>query len=125
MSTAERPDTGGSGADCAPAVRDTRMQARAIRERWPLPADVRVKVLKRLTQIVDADRIPEAGEPRPGHREVIAAARALIAADRLNLEQAKLDMQADDDGTPQLTIVVRREDRGLVPPAPGPGAGEG
>lgn len=92
----------GAGAGDTPAIRDTRLQERAIRERWPMSADVRIKVLKRLCKIVDDDAWPDPDE-RPSQREVISAAKALISADKLNLDQAKLDHatrppeQLDDD----------------------------
>lgn len=73
----------------APGSRDTRLQERAIRERWPLSESVRIKVLKRLASIVDPDHIHDIGPP--GHREAISAARALALADRLNLEHARFE----------------------------------
>lgn len=79
---------GGLGGP-APGIRDTRLHERAIRERWPMPPAVRVKVLQRLVNIVDEDY--DHGWEKPGLREVISAARALLSADKLNLEQAKFD----------------------------------
>jgi hypothetical protein len=66
-----------------------RMEERALRERWPLPDKVRVQVLKRVCGMVD----PESEEGQKAkRREVLGAARVLIAADRLNLEQRRLDL---------------------------------
>jgi len=78
----------------------TRLEARAIRERWPMSAEVRVKVLKRLCKIVDDDAWDEDDWNKPGNREVISAARALISADKLNLEQAKFEHATQPPETP-------------------------
>lgn len=83
---------GDLGGGSAPNLSGRRLEERAIRERWPMSDAVRIKILKRLTRIVDEDAVHEVGTP--GHREVIAAARALLAADKLNLDQARLDLVA-------------------------------
>ena len=70
--------------------RDTTLAARAVRERWPMPDHVRVKVLKRLVSIVDPDYEHD-GLTRPDHREATTAAKALISADRLNLDAEKFE----------------------------------
>lgn len=88
--------------DPQPNIRDTRMQERAIRERWPMAADVRGKVLRRLVSIVDPDFVHD-GHMRPDFREVISAARAIISADKENREWARFEHQTrpperpDDD----------------------------
>lgn len=97
MSESEKGDL---GDDCAPGLSDTRMQERAIRERWPMSHEVRVRVLKRLCKIVDEDAVHEIGTP--SHREVIAAARALISADKLNLDQIKVDHATKQDQPPEV-----------------------
>jgi hypothetical protein len=53
-----------------------------------MSASVRMQVLKRLAGIVDPEH-PEGAKARP--RSVIAAARALLAADALNLRQEELE----------------------------------
>jgi hypothetical protein len=86
----EPDDPADLGADAAAAnLRDTRMQERALRERWPMSPAVRVKVLKRLAKIVDDEAWGKRDQPT--NREVVSAARALISADRLNLDQARLE----------------------------------
>jgi hypothetical protein len=80
------------GDDCAPPLAHRRLEERAIRERWPLSADGRVKILKRLVKTVDDEAVHDP-LPRPGHREVIAAARALISADKLNLDYMKFEAE--------------------------------
>jgi hypothetical protein len=102
--------------DEAPSRRDLRTIERAIRDRWPMPESVRGRVLNRLLKVLDDDAWEgESPFVRPSHREVIAAARALLAADALNLAQRKLDAaRADDQAAEEVVIrrVARRIDRG-------------
>lgn len=71
-----------------PGVRDVRMVERAMRERWPMTADVRKAMTKQLMLIVvgrDAK-----GQPRTvSDRARTSAFRALIAADAINLNAEK------------------------------------
>lgn len=89
---------GDMGADHAPNDHDgpdlarTRLEARAISERWPMSAAVRIRVLKRLAKIVDEEAWEEE-DWEPSTREVIAASRALIAADKLNLDGRRLELE--------------------------------
>jgi len=72
---------GGQGELLADAHRrrsDIRLIARAIRKEWPISPSVRELVVVRLADIVD-----EAEEDK----DKIGAARALIAADGLNLKR--------------------------------------
>jgi hypothetical protein len=72
----------------------TNLHRRAIRERWPMSPAIRVKVLNRVCKILDEDAAWPDGVAPPNHREVIAAARTLILADRLNLDQQRIDLAA-------------------------------
>lgn len=65
-------------------VPETRLEGRAIRERWPIPAIARVNILRRLHSIL---RDEEAT-----NRDKIAATRVLVTADGLNLEQQRIDL---------------------------------
>lgn len=57
-------------------IRDTRMMAKALEQRWPMSDNVRKVVVARLAKIVaDTSTSP---------REATAAARALIAAEGQN-----------------------------------------
>jgi hypothetical protein len=60
---------------------------RALRERWPIKPEYREKIIASLLLIV-ADRTASP-------RERTSAAKALLAADQINVEQEKLE-QADD-----------------------------
>lgn len=98
-----------------------RMEERAVRERWPMSEQVRIKILQRLAGIVD----PETEEgSRSRRREVIAAARAIMSADKLNLEQRRIDAglptggdQVDRDLVEEaLLIRERRRERSQATP---------
>lgn len=68
-------------------IRDTRMMARALRERWPIDDRQRELMMRVLMQIAaDANNSP---------RERTSAIRALISADRNNIEQEKIQ-QAEE-----------------------------
>jgi hypothetical protein len=88
------PETVGDlGASCAPDP-SIRLLARAVRESWPMSDATRARVLAQLEAVLANDK----GMTSP--REIIAACRAMIAADRLNLDQERLDQaRADDAGT--------------------------
>jgi len=63
-------------------IRDTRMMARALTQRWPIDPEQRNLMMRVLMKIAaDANNSP---------RERTSAIKALIAADRNNIEQEKL-----------------------------------
>lgn len=57
---------------------------RAIRNRWPVPEVLKNKAMKRAREILDSD-----GEDN--YRHWLAAIKTVIDADKLNLEQEKMD----------------------------------
>jgi hypothetical protein len=59
-------------------MKDARLVERALRESWPVPQALRRPVIERLGKI--------AQDPGASPREAVAAARALLAASRINLE---------------------------------------
>ena len=63
-------------------IRDTRMMARALRERWPIDDRQRELMMRVLMQI--------AADPSNSPRERTSAIKALISADRNNIEQEKI-----------------------------------
>lgn len=63
-------------------IRDTRMMARALRERWPIDDLQRDLIMRMLLQI--------AADTKNSPRERTSAIKALISADRNNIEQEKL-----------------------------------
>lgn len=63
-------------SDGVDGVRTTRMLERAARQRWPVPEKYKEAIVKRQVQI--------AIDPKSKPREAAAAARTVLAADRLN-----------------------------------------
>lgn len=71
-------------------IRDTRMMARALRERWPIDDRQRELMMRVLMQIAaDASNSP---------RERTSAIKALISADRNNIEQEKIQQNDEHHG---------------------------
>lgn len=85
------------------AVSDIKLMGRALKERWPMSPERRARIITTLCQIVDTDtfevekveceggnngegtRTKTVGKiTMPNHRNQIAAAKTLIAADALN-----------------------------------------
>lgn len=88
---------GGQGDELSRS--DIRLLDRAIKERWPLSQDCRVKILKRLTAILDRESDDGA---KAKTRDVIAAAKAIISADRLNLQQDALELAREKASGPPV-----------------------
>lgn len=74
-------------------LKNTRLLARAIHGGWPVPDQLKSQVIQELTEVFE--------DPEAGPREKIAASRAIMAADQLNIEREKMD-QADDHHGDQL-----------------------
>ena len=92
-------EVGGSGGQL-PTARDTRMIEKAVKSRWNIPDSLRAILPGVLTKII-ADK-----ETSP--RNKIAAARVVLAADALNMEQEKRDaggetLNVNHTGTINLT----------------------
>lgn len=95
-----------------------RLESRAIRERWPIPDVARVNMLRRIFGIMR--------DPESTKRDQIAAARVLIQADGLNLEERRLEL-LEKVGEPDsiasiLEAALQRAEsgtRGEVGPNPG------
>ena len=65
---------------------ETRLEIQALNKRWPITDDTRQQIVQKLCGIV--------GDPVAAHRDVIAASKALMAADAIN---AKLEQMENDD----------------------------
>jgi hypothetical protein len=95
-------DPGGKGGDLTPNLSpnqtsDTRLIEKAIRQRWDIPPDIREAMPKELSDIIKTGK---------SHRNKIAASRALLAADSLNLQQEQFDRGAGPgQDRPSITIV--------------------
>lgn len=66
--------------------RDIGLAEKALRERWPISGKYREAIIRRLLAI--------ALSPNSGKREVVAASRALLQADKMNLEEQAADAAA-------------------------------
>ena len=81
-------------------MRQTRLWERALRERWPIPEAMRSVIVKSLAKILlDAES---------SAREKTAAAKALMAADSLNVQQERMD-QADEHERRQRMVELARQ----------------
>lgn len=74
-------------------LKNTRLLARAIIGGWPVPDQLKSQVMQELADVYS--------DPEAGPREKIAASRAIMAADQLNIEREKMS-QADDHHGDQL-----------------------
>jgi hypothetical protein len=64
-------------------IRDTRMMARALEQRWPINENARKAIVSRLLRII--------ADSQSSPREVTAASKALLAAESQNqLDQHKV-----------------------------------
>jgi hypothetical protein len=69
---------------------EKRLEERAVRERWPMPPEMRITILSRLMDIVDWKPNGDRFDP-PSHRDINSACKTILTADRLNVEQEKLE----------------------------------
>ena len=97
---------GGLGGDHAPGrgIRETRLVERALRERWPIPSAIRKPLIERLAEIVE----DTASSPR----EVISAAKAILSASKLNLENitATIKAREHEDLVERVAELERRSE---------------
>lgn len=79
---------GGSGGACdpPPSVREVRLLARALRERWEIGDEAREAIMKRLTGAVQ--------DPRTRLRAVTAVTKTLAALSRVNLASIDVALRA-------------------------------
>ena len=84
------PSASGGWGEGSPSMplRDVRLAELALREMWPIPPEVRPKVIDRLLAVIDG--------PDSSDRAVTAASKALISASKLNLDALRSSMQAEE-----------------------------
>lgn len=82
------PDEGGYGGRCGRRSRIERLAARALRESWPVPDEIRGPLINRLA-IIALDK-----ETSP--REATSATKAILAASKLNLEAITATIRAEE-----------------------------
>jgi hypothetical protein len=85
-------DQPGAGGLTSASRAEMRLEERALSERWPLSAAVRLAILKRCCGYIDPET-PEGS--MASARVVVAASRVVLAADRLNLDEARLDLERE------------------------------
>lgn len=83
---------GGKGAETSRS--ELRMIERAFKSRWPVPKEVREKAIARAAKVLDSD----------DDRNAIAAVRALVAIDQINVSLNR-DPPVVDNSTTQIAIV--------------------
>jgi hypothetical protein len=60
------------------SVQETRMMARALTQRWPVPPEYKTIIVKQLMKVI--------ADPQSSPREKTSAAKALMAAEKQNQE---------------------------------------
>ena len=76
-----------------PPTWEKRLEERALRDRWPMTQELRLKILGRLMGIIDWRATTGEYMP-PSYRDVNAAAKTILLADRLNVDQEKRAAEA-------------------------------
>lgn len=82
---------------------EIRLARRAIKNRWPINAKLRKKVIRQLEGVLD--------DGKSDARSLVHASKALLDADRLNMEQEKRDggiadkLDITSGGQPLLKIL--------------------
>jgi hypothetical protein len=85
---------------------DTRLLERALRERWPISSEFRERIVLHLISIVaNKDLSP---------RERTSAAKALLHADQLNVEQEKMEQLDEHEYRARLVQLARQLPLGEV-----------
>jgi len=76
-----------------------------MRKRWAIPPALRTSLVDQLGQIVR--------DPRAGPRDVITAAKALLAASKINLQSVSVTIKAQvhEELEDQMTDIERRLDK--------------
>lgn len=74
---------------------DTRLAARALRQRWPITPELRAKLIEGLAEM--------ATDPNASRRQRIAAIRELMRADKLNLDET-LQPRGDAPGVAAVPV---------------------
>jgi hypothetical protein len=87
-----RPDLGPEAPGEDPSRADIQLFRRALRNDWPIPPDVKKRILQGLINLCDPDHWE--GE-LSGARTRIQAARTIATFASLNLGQANLDFQRE------------------------------
>lgn len=98
--------TRGEDASAAETVTDTRLAARSLEERWPLTSEQRREIIGRLMAVVR--------DPGSPTRAVIAASRALMHADKVNVSSdvaSKMPDRSQEEANDEYERACRILDR--------------
>lgn len=80
-----------------------RLEEKAIREGWSVPNPVRVRILNRLTKLIDPETVFSKREPKPTLSHVLSATKIVVAADltqqRIELARERLELLKSQDPT--------------------------
>jgi hypothetical protein len=123
MDNEAQEDVGGSGGS-SPGDADeligrkktTRLEQRALRQRWNIPDNVKQAIANRQAIIAAGGDIeytdPDTGATRtrkPSPREITAAAKAIALFEGQNMEQERRDLQIPEYVEERVTIVPAEE----------------
>lgn len=79
---------------------DNRLNAKALSERWPMKPEYRKAIVQSMLMIL--------ADPNASNREKTAAARALIAADSINIKEESLLQDDEHDRRLRLLELAKR-----------------
>ena len=89
-----------------PPTWEKRLEERALRDRWPMTQELRLKILGRLMGIINWRATTGEYMP-PSYRDVNAAAKTILLADRLNIvveERGPMPSETATDEPKRITI---------------------
>ena len=81
-------------------IRDTRMYAKALKQRWPITDEQRQQIVERLMVVVN--------DPNASRRETIAAAQGLAAVEAQNQKDQHAGFQPGTDGEQNRFLEVAK-----------------
>jgi hypothetical protein len=80
---------------------ELRLLARAIKERWPIPDELRIETVLDMASILRNNRADL--------KTKVSAARVIVAADRVNIEQQRVDILKGETGVTLGSIAATLE----------------
>jgi hypothetical protein len=88
-------ETPGGQGEHLPSRSELRLQAQALRERWPIDPSVRAGMLRVAISMFDPENPTSA---QIDDRTKVAAMKVVLAADRLNLQEQHLELDRQKAG---------------------------
>ncbi len=102
ISPASQPNNGGGlGGSTELSRADVQLVSRAVKREWPISPEIKTTVIKKLSHIVETDE---------SARNVVSAAKTLVAADALNArrEQIETPVKHEHDHSGSIDVDERR-----------------